>query len=108
MAKKRGSEAVNCKNILSIIMVIARKAFTSGIDDKESSDRKLTHNKAELIENEFRKHFGIENKVHWVLEVIFNEDYSRKRYGNAAKNFTNINRIALNILLSNDRKICLK
>jgi len=43
--------------------------------------------------------------VHWVLDVAFNEDHSRKRTGNAAKNFTNINRIALNILRQNKKKI---
>jgi predicted transposase YbfD/YdcC len=45
-----------------------------------------------------RQHWGIENKLHWVLDVGFGEDASRKRAGNAAQNFSVLNRIALNLL----------
>jgi hypothetical protein len=38
------------------------------------------------------------------IDVAFNEDFSRKRIGNAAKNLTNINRIAINMLRSDDKK----
>ena len=45
-----------------------------------------------------RQHWGIENKLHWVLDVGFGEDLSRKRAGHAAQNFSVLNRIALNML----------
>ena len=45
-----------------------------------------------------RQHWGIENKLHWVLDVGFGEDLSRKRAGHAAQNFSLLNRIALNML----------
>ena len=45
-----------------------------------------------------RQHWGIENKLHWVLDVGFSEDASRKRAGHAAQNFSLLNRIALNLL----------
>jgi len=45
-----------------------------------------------------RQHWGIENKLHWVLDVAFGEDQSRKRAGNAAQNFSLLNRIALNLI----------
>jgi predicted transposase YbfD/YdcC len=45
-----------------------------------------------------RQHWGIENKLHWVLDVGFSEDLDRKRAGNAAQNFSVLNRIALNLL----------
>jgi predicted transposase YbfD/YdcC len=45
-----------------------------------------------------RQHWGIENKLHWTLDVAFGEDRSRKRAGNAAQNFSAINKIALNLL----------
>jgi predicted transposase YbfD/YdcC len=60
---------------------------------------------AEKSATAIRSHWGIENKVHWTLDVAFNEDHSRKRAGNAAHNFTIINRIALNILKKDDTKI---
>lgn len=45
-----------------------------------------------------RQHWGIENKLHWALDVSFGEDQSRKRAGYAAQNFSVLNRIALNLL----------
>lgn len=45
-----------------------------------------------------RSHWSIENKQHWVLDVAFNEDQSRKRAKNAAENFGIITRLALNII----------
>jgi predicted transposase YbfD/YdcC len=45
-----------------------------------------------------RQHWGIENKLHWVLDVGFGEDLDRKRAGHAAQNFSLLNRIALNLL----------
>jgi len=45
-----------------------------------------------------RQHWGIENKLHWVLDVGFVEDLNRKRAGNSAQNFSVLNRIALNLL----------
>ncbi|HTX77241.1 MAG TPA: ISAs1 family transposase [Terracidiphilus sp.] len=45
-----------------------------------------------------RQHWGIENKLHWALDVSFGEDLDRKRAGHAAQNFSLLNRIALNLL----------
>ena len=56
----------------------------------------LTPNAA-LLNSVIRKHWGIENKLHW-LDVAFREDYRRKRAGDAAQNFSTLNRIALNLL----------
>jgi predicted transposase YbfD/YdcC len=44
------------------------------------------------------QHWGIENKLHWMLDVAIDEDLSRKRAGHAAQNFSLLNRIALNLL----------
>jgi predicted transposase YbfD/YdcC len=45
-----------------------------------------------------RSHWGIENKVHWVLDVAFREDDCRVRQGAAAQNLAVVRHIALNLL----------
>jgi predicted transposase YbfD/YdcC len=45
-----------------------------------------------------RGHWGIENRLHWILDVSFNEDQSRIRKGHGAENFSRLRRIALNRL----------
>lgn len=51
-----------------------------------------------------RGHWGIENSLHWVLDVAYGEDQSRMREGNSAENFSILRRITLN-LLKQDRSV---
>ena len=70
---------------------------------------------ADFINRAVRKHWYVENKLHWVLDVIFKEDYCRVRTGNGAENLTTIRKIALNAIkrdntiktsIKNKRKRC--
>ena len=51
--------------------------------------------------NAVRSHWGIENSVHWVLDIGFREDESRIRKGSGPENFATIRHIALNLLRKN-------
>ena len=45
-----------------------------------------------------RSHWGIDNSLHWVLDLAFKEDDSRIRIGDGAQNFAVLRRITLNLL----------
>jgi predicted transposase YbfD/YdcC len=45
-----------------------------------------------------RSHWGIENSLHWILDVAFHEDLSRARSGHSAHNLALLRHIALNVL----------
>jgi len=45
-----------------------------------------------------RAHWGIENKLHWVLDYAFDEDSNRTRKGNSSANMAVIRHIALNLI----------
>ena len=53
---------------------------------------------AQRIGRAIRLHWGIENQLHWVLDVIFREDDSRIRQGNGPENFTLLRRMAISAL----------
>lgn len=53
---------------------------------------------AENIHNAARHHWGIENSLHWVLDMAFREDECRVRKGHGAENLARLRHIAVNLL----------
>ncbi len=51
-----------------------------------------------------RAHWSIENQLHWVLDVVLDEDNARARRDNAPLNLAVLRRLALNIARSNPAK----
>jgi len=62
----------------------------------------------EKIGRAIRNHWGVENSLHWVLDVTFGEDDCRIRNGNAAENFSVLRRIALNLFKREQSKRSIK
>lgn len=55
-----------------------------------------------------RRHWSIENQLHWCLDIAFNEDQQRMRTGHAAANMALLNKIALNLLKHSASKVGIK
>lgn len=80
--------AVECERIEGEKTTCERRYFISSLDGTN----------AEAIGNVVRSHWGIENKLHWSLDVSFADDQSRARKGHGAENLSRLKRIALNLL----------
>jgi predicted transposase YbfD/YdcC len=75
---------------------------TREIGDQRSSEKRFYISSmapdSRAIADVVRSHWGIENQLHWCLDVTFNEDACRTRTGNAAENFNVVRKIAMNLL----------
>jgi predicted transposase YbfD/YdcC len=69
------------------------------------SDAKCTAQRAGEI---IRGHWSIENSLHYVLDVSFNEDQSRVRKGHGAENLSRLRRLTANLLRLNPTKRSIK
>jgi predicted transposase YbfD/YdcC len=92
------AEGAKWEGLQSVGMVEA----TREINGKVSKERRYFLSSLPLDIEAFsravRSHWGIENKVHWILDVVFGEDQSRARSGFAAENLATLRRLALNML----------
>ena len=89
------------KKLNSIIKIESIREFKNSDKPTETATRYYISSllaEPEDFQKAIRLHWGIENKLHWTLDVAFCEDASRKRNGNATQNFSILNKIALNKL----------
>jgi predicted transposase YbfD/YdcC len=70
-----------------------------------SSKKRLT---AKTALSTVRAHWGIENRLHWVLDLAFREDECRVRAGNAAENFAVLRHFTMNMLKNVKSKVGIK
>jgi len=88
----------NWTGLKSIVMVVSTRI----IDGEESKDTRYyissLESNAERILRVVRKHWAIENELHWVLDVALNEDRSRVRKDHSPENLAVLRHIALNLL----------
>jgi predicted transposase YbfD/YdcC len=58
---------------------------------------------AQVFAKAVRGHWGVENALHWTLDVTFREDQSRARTNYAAQNLATLRRLALNLVKKDPR-----
>ena len=95
------------------LKTIVRFDYTAKLaNGKQRKDRRFYISSlptdARLLAKAIRDHWGIENGLHWVMDMLFRDDESRVRKGNSAANFTTVKHIASNLLRSNKQKISLR
>jgi predicted transposase YbfD/YdcC len=96
LAQIRGKD--NWTGLKSVIRVTSTR--------KVGKDRRAVHSRfyvssldgdAKQALETVRGHWGIENSVHWILDMAFREDESRIRRDHGAENFAILRRIAINL-----------
>jgi predicted transposase YbfD/YdcC len=94
------------KNLTVLIKVESERCFKA-TGKVEKATRYYIGSKpadAAFYQKNIRGHWAIENKLHWTLDVDFQEDADRKRNKNAAQNFSLINKVAINMLKNDQTK----
>lgn len=82
----------------SIVRVTARRRIREELSEETRYFISSLPCDAPRLLQVIRDHWGVENGLHWVLDVAFREDASRIRKDNAAENFSRLRRLALNLL----------
>jgi predicted transposase YbfD/YdcC len=92
-------QVVDWPGLQAIGLVEAQRHFPDGSATQQTRYYLLsTPLTAERFGQAVRSHWGIENQVHWLLDVAFREDESRVRLGEGAENFAVLRRLALHLL----------
>ena len=96
------------KHLKSIIIVDSKREVSGKVSYKTRyylSDLTLG---ADEFNKLIRNHWSIENKLHWKLDVVFNEDTQRTKSGNAPQNLTTLRKFALQLINQMDDKESIK
>lgn len=100
------SKKQSWKNLTSLILIESRRTIveTGEMQSQQRFYISSLNATAERFNQIIRSHWGIENKLHWCLDVAFDEDRSTKQAGHAAENFSVITKIAINLIKTDKTK----
>lgn len=91
---------------------IVRVETIAHLADRSRTDTRYFISSAALTAQQaaeaVRGHWGIENRLHWVLDVVFRDDQSRLRTGHGARNMAVVRHFALNLVRAATDKKSLK
>ncbi len=87
-------------NLKSIIMVKSHREYQNKVTEDTRFYISSTEADAKKALHAVQEHWGVENSLHWTLDVTFRKDESRIRKEASPENFAIIRHIALNIIKS--------
>jgi predicted transposase YbfD/YdcC len=90
--------AANWKNLNTIVMIVSERQEGDTKTIKTRYFISSLENDAKKILWAKRAHWGIENSLHWCLDIAFREDDCRVRKGNGAANLAVLRHMAMNLL----------
>jgi predicted transposase YbfD/YdcC len=91
-------DATMWRDMKSVVMIVSERVVNGQASTEVRyyiSSRKAN---ARTFAESVRNHWGIENGLHWVLDVCFGDDASRVRNGHGPENFALLRRLALAVL----------
>lgn len=90
---------------LAAIGKVVRTRETAGKTTQETAYYLLsTSLSAERFNEVVRSHWGVENSLHWRLDVVMNEDQDRNRLGNSPENLAILRHMAMNAMQKDTTK----
>lgn len=105
-------ETHNYKNCQIVLKIESIREYNKETELHKETETRYYISDLDKNASEFnalvRGHWGIENNLHWALDVVFREDDCRVRKGNAPENLNTLRKIALEILASSLDKNSLK
>jgi predicted transposase YbfD/YdcC len=89
------------KGLVSFVQVQGKREIEGKVSNETRYYISSLSPSASVLAEAVRAHWGIENKLHWMLDVNFREDYSRVRKDSAPRNLAVLRKVSMNILRAN-------
>jgi predicted transposase YbfD/YdcC len=86
------------RDLKTVVMIVSSRVANGQTADEVRYYISSRQASAKAFAASVRNHWGIENGLHWVLDVCFGDDASRVRNGHGPENFALLRRLALAVL----------
>ncbi len=86
------------KGVQTLARIVSERRLPEKTEIKTRYYISSLHLNAKAFLRAKRSHWGIENRLHWVLDIAFQEDHSRVRKDHAPENFAILRHMAVNML----------